>query len=156
MSRSTSHDQNGNNGDVPPDGRALVPLPHPPERLSDRAQRTEIARIVRRLEAIITNHLEAARRIGYPLTLAQVLAIIDALRAEAEGKNRPVAFSDGEVVFYLMDGLYEELLGEPSNIFLSTRVSDDTTRFEPLQRDLWLACLAALRLRIERLGFGET
>ena len=117
-------------------------------------QRTEIARIVRRLEAIVTNHLEAARRIGHPLTLEQVIAIIDALRAEAEGKNRPVAFSDGEVTFYLMDGLYEERLGEPSNIFFSTQVAEGVTRFEPLQRDFWLACLGALHERMQRLVPG--
>lgn len=116
-----------------------------------RGQRTEIARIVRRLEAIVTNHLEGARRIGHPLALEQVFAVIDALRAEAEGLSRPVAFSNGEVAFYLMDSLYEELLGEPSNIFHSTEVADGVTRFEPLTRDFWLTCLGALRQRLQWL-----
>ena len=155
MPRSTSHDRNGDPEEARPESRALVPSPRPSGSLPARTQRTEIARIVRRLEAITTNHTEAARRIGHPLTLEQVIAVIDALRAEAEGKSRPVAFSDGEVMFYLMDGLYEELLGEPSNIFLTTRVSEAATRFEPLPRDLWLMCLAALRLRMGRLGFAE-
>ncbi len=115
------------------------------------SQRTEIARIVRRLEAIVTNHLEGARRIGHPLTLEQVFAIIDALRAEAGGLTRPVAFSNGEIAFYLMDGLYEELLGEPSNIFSSTEVAAGVTRFEPLPRDFWLTCLGALRQRLQWL-----
>ena len=114
----------------------------------------EIARIVRRLEAIVTTHLESARRVGNPLTLEQVIAIIDALRAEAEGQQRPMAFSDGEVAFYLMDGLYEELLGEPSNIFSATPVAGGAIRFEPLQRDFWLTCLQALRRRLERLGLA--
>ena len=134
-----------------PGAKGIPPTPHA-EPLPPKEQRTEIARIVRRLEAIVINHVEGARRIGHPLKLEQLLAIIDALCAEAEGKSRPVAFSDGEVAFYLMDGLYEELQGEPSNIFFSTRVSEDTMRFEPLQRDFWLVCLAGLRLRMERLG----
>ena len=104
------------------------------------------------MEAIVTNHLENARRIGYPLTFDQVIAIIDALRAEAEGSQRPVAFSDGEVIFYLMDGLYEELLCEPSNIFSLTSVAEGVVRFEPMQREFWLLCLQALRHRLERLG----
>ena len=99
----------------------------------------------------MTNHLEGARRIPHPLTIEQVIAVIDALRAEAAGTSRPVAFSDGEVAFYLMDGLYEELLGEPSNIFYSTPV-EGGTRFEPLRKDFWLACLESLRQRIELLG----
>ena len=117
-------------------------------------QRAEIGRIVRRLEAIVTTHLEGARRVGNPLTLEQVIAIIDALRAEAEGQQRPMAFSDGEVAFYLMDGLYEELLGEPSNIFSATPADGGIVRFEPLQREFWLTCLQALRQRLERLGLA--
>ena len=119
--------------------------PSPGER------RKEITRIVRRLEAIVTNHLEGARRCHHPLTLDQVLAVVDALRAEATGQTRPVAFSDGEVAFYLMDGLYEELLGEPSNIFSATLTPDGAIRFEPLRRDFWLICLEALRRRLDSL-----
>ena len=116
-----------------------------------RAEQTDIARIVRRLAAIVTNHLEGARRVGEALTLNQILAIIDALRAEAKGETRPVPFSNSEVTFYLMDGLYEELLGEPSNIFSATQVAEGVTRFEPLRRDFWLACLESLHQRMTRL-----
>ena len=114
-------------------------------------QRREIHGIVRRLEAIVVNHLEGARRVGNPLRLDQVIAIIDALQAEAQGRARPARFSDGEVTFYLMDGLYEELLEEPSNIFSATPLAGGGTRFEPLQRDFWLACLASLRERLEQM-----
>ena len=151
-----SADASGTNGSgntsPPPDTQDRKALATTRRRLKD--QQKEVTRIVRRLEAIITNHLEGARRIGYPLTPEQVLAIIDALCAEAEGKNRPMAFSDGEVTFYLMDGLYEELLGEPSNIFYSTPVAEGVIRFEPLQRDFWLACLGALRQRLQSLVPG--
>lgn len=144
-------------GDVPgpeaptPLAPALVPSPASPARLPPKEQRKEIARIVRRLQAIVTTHLETARRLEHPLTVSQVIAVIEALRAEALGTDRPARFSDGEVTFYLMDGLYEELLGEPSNIFYSTPVAEGVTRFEPLPRELWLACLEALRAQIERL-----
>ena len=94
------------------------------------------------------------RRVGHPLTLEQVIAIIDALCAEAESKQKAVAFSNNEVVFYLMDGLYEELLGEPSSIFSSTSLADGVVRFEPLQREFWLRCLQVLRHRLERLGLS--
>ena len=148
MPRSSSHKQVGIYRQTRTNNEAPTVL----ARSFDRDQREEIARIVRRLEAIVINHLEGARRIGHPLNLEQVVAIIDALRAEASGTNHPVAFSDGVVTFYLMDGLYEELLGEPSNIFQTTRTPDGATRFEPLQRGFWLACLESLRQRMERLG----
>ena len=118
---------------------------------SSAERRKEVTRIVHRLEAIVTNHLEGARRCHHPLTLDQIVAVIDALRAEANGDTRPVPFSNDEVSFYLMDGLYEELLGEPSNIFSVTLVTEGVTRFEPLQRDFWLDCLEALRRRLDSL-----
>ena len=124
------------------------------EPLSPRERKGEVARIVRRLEAIVINHLEGARRVNHPLTLDQVIAVIDALRAETVGEARPVAFSDGEVTFYLMDGLYEELLGEPSNIFSVSESAGGGVRFEPLQRDFWLACLEGLRQRMALLRFA--
>ncbi len=138
-----------------PDGEQ--PAPRPLATITRRSveQRADLARIVRRLEAIVVNHAEGARRTGYPLTLEQLITVIDALRAEAEGRDRPMAFSDSEVSFYLMDGLYEELLGEPSNIFSAAQLPDGITRFEPLQRDFWLACLEGLRLRLERLGLPQ-
>ena len=120
-------------------------------QLSPGERRKEITRIVRRLEAIVTNHLDGARRSHHPLTLDQILAVVDALRAEATGDTRPVPFSNDEVSFYLMDGLYEELLGEPSNIFSLAPTPDGAIRFEPLQRDFWLECLEALRRRFDSL-----
>ena len=114
-------------------------------------RRKEITRIVRRLEAIVTNHLEGARRSHHPLARDQFLAVVDALHAEATGDARPVPFSNYEVSFYLMDGLYEELLGEPSNIFSATPGPDGVTRLEPLHQDFWLDCLAALRRRLDSL-----
>ena len=137
----------------PPKERAAKALTHLPGSPSTE-QRREVERIVRRLEAIVINHVEGARRVRHPLTLEQVVAVIAALRAEAQGERRPVAFSDGEVIFYLMDGLYEELLGEPSNIFSIREVAEGVTRFEPLQRDFWLACLDGLQRRMERLGLA--
>ena len=130
----------------------IVPVPSLAIRRPTGNQRAEIARIVRRLEAIVINHLEGARRVNHPLTIEQVLAVLDALRAEAEGASRPMAFSNSEVTFYLMDGLYEELLGEPSNIFSATTIAEGGTRFEPLPRDFWLACLEGLRQRMQTLG----
>ena len=131
--------------------RSSTPSSSPVRRFT-RTEQTDIARIVRRLEAIVINHLEGARRVGEPLTAGQVVAVIDALQAEAKGETRPVAFSNSEVTFYLMDGRYEELLGEPSNIFSAQQLAGGVTRCEPLQRDFWLACLESLRTRMAQLA----
>ena len=47
---------------------------------------------------------------------------------------------------------FPSLLGEPGNIFSIKEAAGGVTRFEPLQRDLWLACLERLHQRMEHLG----
>ncbi|MCG8461309.1 MAG: hypothetical protein MI919_33910 [Holophagales bacterium] len=37
--------------------------------------------------------------------------------------------------------LYDEMLGEPSNVLLATIVRADTTRYEAMPRAFWLDCL---------------
>jgi hypothetical protein len=111
---------------------------------------TEIVRIVRHLEVMTVPHIEAAQRIGHPLGAQDLHAIIDALEAEAQGLNPdPHLDCPDEIRRHQRQSLYEELLGEPSNIFRTSKVDDETTRYEALDRTLWLACLKAWRLRLE-------
>lgn len=113
-------------------------------------QRAEIGRVARRLEGIVATHLESARRMHESMTPAQIRAVLDALRVEAREAGRPPTFAGSEVGVYLQQTLYEELLEEPSNIFYSTRVSEEVMRYEPLPRDFWLACLDALQARLTK------
>jgi len=75
------------------------------------------------------------------------------LQDEAAGRDPRLALdSGGELAGYVKQSLYDELLGEPSNVFMATRINADTMRYEPMQRDFWQECLAALQ---ERLGSIE-
>ncbi len=112
--------------------------------IPDRAR--EITRIVKRLQRIIATHVEGAVKIRCPLGLPDVLAVIAALEAEADGLSPASHLSTGEEVStYLRGGMYEELVAEPSNIFHTTQVSDEVVRYEALPKDFWKECLTRLR-----------
>jgi hypothetical protein len=47
--------------------------------------------------------------------------------------------------------LFDELLGEPSNIFFTTKVDSKTLRYEALPKEFWKECLALLRKSLMEL-----
>jgi hypothetical protein len=109
-------------------------------------RKTEISRVVKRLQSLITIHAESAQRMGYPLAMEDLLAVVSALEAEADGLDpKSHLFHQNEIVVYLRGSLFEELLGEPSNIFYTTQVAPDVVRYEALTKDFWKDCLGHLR-----------
>ena len=124
-------------------GEAPPPSVQP---LTPQEETAEIARIVPRLEAIVIRHLESARKSGIDLDQPEIARVVEALQAEAAGQA-PGPMHEDEVKRYAMESLYEELLAEPGNVFLHSRVDGQTTRYEAMQRPFWRACLAELRAR---------
>lgn len=115
-----------------------------PQVIPDRKR--EGARIIKRLQRIIAAHVEASAKIKCPLGLPDLMAVISALEAEADGLNPASHLTTGEEIStYLRSGVYEELVAEPSNIFHTTKVSDEVVRYEAVPRDFWKECLGQLR-----------
>ncbi|MDA8018932.1 MAG: hypothetical protein MPN21_15940 [Thermoanaerobaculia bacterium] len=125
-------------GDSPPLG------PTPARAIEDA--KGEQQRVLKRLRGLIESHQESAVRMKVALEVEDVLIVIDALVAEAE-QSDPLHLlkCPDEVREYARFSLYDEMLGEPSNVFLATPVSADTTRYEAMPRAFWLDCLRALR-----------
>jgi hypothetical protein len=123
----------------------LDPLPiAPPKIIPER--KLEITRVVKRLQSLIAIHAESAQRMGHPLAMEDLLAVISALEAEADGLDpQSHLVHQNEIVFYLRGSLFEELLGEPSNIFYTTQIAPDVVRYEALTKDFWKDCLGHLR-----------
>ena len=136
-------------GPVAPD--LLAPAPEAaPRPVENHA--AEQRRIVKRLQVIIATHVESAWRMRVGWSLADVERVIAALEAEADGLDpKPHLFDENEIVGYLRGSLYEELLGEPSNIFYTTQVGPEVMRYEPLPKAFWKGCLALLRTRLDRM-----
>lgn len=122
----------------------------PPRNIPNRAH--ERTRIVKRLKVIVATHVEASSRIGFPLGMPDLMAVISALLAEVDGLSPSAHLIGGEEVStHLRQGLFEDLLGEPSNIFFTTTVSEEVTRYEALPKDFWRECLDALSAELATL-----
>ncbi len=126
-------------------GATEIPAEAPAQqrKITDRAR--EVARIVKRLQRVVATHVEGSAKIRCPFGLPDVLAVIAALQAEANGLS-PISHLDSgeEVSTYLRGGMYEELLAEPSNIFSTIQVSSEVIRYEALPNDFWIERLDAL------------
>jgi hypothetical protein len=110
----------------------------------------EMRRVVSRLQACMVPALQSAERMDRRLGADDLRAVIAALEAEADGLDpRPGLHSPDEILHYLRQTLYEELLAEPSNILHTTRVNDKVVRYEAMPRNFWKQCLARLRTRLK-------
>ncbi|MEM9598208.1 MAG: hypothetical protein AAGD06_28350 [Acidobacteriota bacterium] len=120
--------------------------PAPTRAIKDA--KSEEQRVLKRLQGLIESHQESAVRMRVALGAEDILAVVDALEAEAGAEQadplRPLKCQD-EIREYARLALYDELLGEPSNVFFATPVNDETTRYEAMPRAFWLDCLRALR-----------
>ena len=124
-----------------------LPLGPTPAR-DIRDPQGEQRRVLKRLQGLIEVHQESAVRMNVALEVEDVLTVVDALEAEAEAEHRDplrlLSCAD-ELREYVRITLYDEMLLEPSNVFLATPVSADTTRYEAMPRTFWIDCLRALR-----------
>jgi hypothetical protein len=117
-------------------------------RLTASEQAAELRRLVPRLQTLVAQHLESAKAMGIAVTKADLGVVLGALEAEASGKEYS-EWPDDEVTRFVLESLYEELVAEPSNIFLHTQVDAQTMRYEAMPAEVWLACLADLRHRLD-------
>ncbi|MEO7098520.1 MAG: hypothetical protein ABI162_04100 [Luteolibacter sp.] len=130
----------------------IPPLPEitpskAPQEIEDR--KGESKRIVKRLLAIIADHHSSADCIGVALDQRLLLNVISALETETRNEDpAPQLHDEDEVLAYLMQALYEELLEEPSNILFTTQVNPDTVRYEAMEVGFWRECLAELKRQI--------
>ncbi|MEM8963823.1 MAG: hypothetical protein AAGD38_20235 [Acidobacteriota bacterium] len=118
--------------------------PTPARAIKDAPK--ELRRMVKRLQGIIKMHRDSAAHMNVTLEAEDVLAVIDALIAEADLEDPlPHLESSDEIREYARSSLYDEMLGEPSNVLLATAVRADTTRYEAMPREFWIDSLHALR-----------
>ena len=109
----------------------------------------EIGRVVKRLLAIVREHRASARRVGSPLDREALDSVLEALRTESFGGDpRSRLHHADPVAAWLRRALFEDLLEEPSNVLFTTRIDDETIRYEAMEAAFWRECLAELGHRL--------
>lgn len=112
----------------------------------------ECERIVRRLLERIDAHVASLAKSDLSINWAEIQLVLLALEADAEGRDVNVHLDGGdEISAYVRRNLFDELVGEPSNIFYTTQVDAKTVRYEALPRDFWKECIALLRKKLTEL-----
>ena len=109
----------------------------------------EARRDVKRLIAIVHEHRASARRVGSPLDDDALGVVLRALWVESLGGDyRPLLQHDDPVAAWLRGSLFQELLEEPGNILFTTRVDDETIRYEAMESAFWRECLELLEREV--------
>jgi hypothetical protein len=118
--------------------------------IENRSQ--ECARIVKRLLEMIDRHVASLTRSGLSISWTEMQLVVLALEADADGRDVNVHLDGAdEISAYVKRNLYDELVGEPSNIFYTTQVDGKTVRYEALPKDFWRECLSLLRQKLKEL-----
>ena len=118
--------------------------------IENRAQ--ECARIVKRLLEMIDRHVASLAKSGLSISWAEMQLVLLALEADVDGREVDVHLDGAdEISAYVKRNLYDELVGEPSNIFYTTQVDGKTVRYEALPKDFWRECLSLLRQKLREL-----
>jgi hypothetical protein len=112
----------------------------------------ECARIVKRLLEMIDRHVASLTKSGLSISWAEMQLVLLALEADVDGREVDVHLDGAdEISAYVKRNLYDELVGEPSNIFYTTQVDGKTVRYEALPKDFWRECLSLLRQKLREL-----
>jgi len=120
------------------------------KEIENRPQERE--RIVRRLLERIDAHVASLAKSDLSINWAEMQLVLLALEADAEGRDVNVHLDGGDKISaYVRRNLFDELVGEPSNIFYTTQVDAKTVRYEALPKDFWKECIALLRQKLTEL-----
>ena len=112
----------------------------------------ECARIVKRLLEMIDRHVASLTKSGLSISWAEMQLVLLALEADVDGRDVNVHLDGAdEISAYVKRNLYDEIVGEPSNIFYTTQVDGKTVRYEALPKDFWRECLSLLRQKLREL-----
>lgn len=126
-----------------PEAASDEPLPSSPPAAS-----ADLIAAVRRLTEVCADYLATAPRLGLQPTPEHLLRIIEAATAETTTGPQPAWGSDIEA--YFLQGLYEELLQQPANLFTGTRLLQGEEVPVPISPENWLECLRVFRAAILR------
>lgn len=130
-----------------------MPAPLPIQSKSATRQiperQQEVRRVVKRLRQVIQPYFEAARRLKVDLESEDIVAVLDALKAEAK-HEAPDEYLDDACVesAYLRRAIFDECLLEPSTVLLHTPLGPGRDRYEAMPTDFWLACITEFRTQL--------
>jgi hypothetical protein len=106
--------------------------------------------LVQRAEALIADYVQEARQSGVRLRATDIVDLIeDAARAAREPSEPEPEFAPTVEGAYLQ-GLYEELIQQPSSIYEQKTLESGSAVWATLDAPLWLEVLRRLKATLQR------
>lgn len=117
----------------------------PPGKLEIENAPAEVRRVVKRLKIMLVSHFESASRLGIVPGADDVRSVMHALIAEADGLN-PASHLEcpDEIRHYFRRTIFDELVGEPSNVLYTTQINPEVVRYEAMPAEFWKQCIQTL------------
>ncbi len=137
----------GDIGYVPDNSACSLPPSEPVPELVP-ATSEDLVVSMRRLTGVCSDYLATGPRIGLEPTTEHLLRVVNAAVAYGDGAPKQ-SFGD-DVEGYFLSGLLEELLQQPSNLFVGTRLLHGQEMPVPISEEQWRECLSVLRAAIIR------
>jgi len=137
----------GDVGYVPDNAACSLPPSEPVPQLVP-ATSEDLVVSMRRLIGVCADYLATGPRIGVEPTIEHLLRIVNAALAYCDGAPKESFGEDVEGFF--LSGLLEELLQQPSNLFVGTRLLHGEEMPVPISEEQWRECLSVLRAAIIR------
>jgi hypothetical protein len=103
--------------------------------------------VVKRLRLLLGEHMVNATRCGVEITAAKLERVCDDLLREARESGWRPDYG-ASVEGFILGGIFDELVQQPSNIFDIATNRDGQQYYVPLSAENWTACLEALRLSL--------
>ena len=111
---------------------------------------TQIPAIVNKLQSVIANYMRGLAGGEFQISSEDILQATARALEEANGKPWP--YPDGQDAHtFIVHGLYEEIVQQPSNIFETRLFPDGTERYIPIGKGMWQACLKALHQKVHKI-----
>lgn len=117
------------------------------------AQNDDYSAVIVLLESHIAEYLELGEKMKIEVDGEDVLDVIDRVIFKANGQEDPGPEGDTPKDFFL-DGLFEELSGEPKNLFEQVVDADGNQQYAPFSHEAWTTCLGLLRASVEKMTYG--
>lgn len=106
----------------------------------------ELIPLVRRLDEVLGEYLTPSIGMGIEVTGEDILEVVDNAIEEAIQPGHEPFFGDKDQTRKVfLEGVYEELIQQPSNIFETIRRADGKEVYVPLKPKTWQATLLMFR-----------
>jgi hypothetical protein len=122
-------------------------IPDPAEGKTPEAQ---LDVLVKRMEDFISTYLAQAEKMEIEIHSSQILDLVDRALLKVQKIESSLAY-EKTVTGYFLEGMLEDLIQQPENIFEQVTTPEGESVYAPLSDAVWISCLKKLRQNLIKI-----